>query len=103
MVLARAGLDPDDYLGQDDFKHLFSDLKRPEIAIRYFIRFIIAKVLVTQGMELMSAIFKICAGVITTITKSLGPVDKSLVLPQAVVDGIEKHSTAPDDGINTCV
>ena len=39
----------------------FRDFQRPEFALRHFIRFIIAKVAVGNCMELMTAIFSICA------------------------------------------
>ena len=37
----------------------FAEIKRPEQALKLFIRFVIAKAIVTYGMELMLAIFKI--------------------------------------------
>ena len=45
----------------------FNEVKRPENALKLFIRFGIAKGLVTYGLDLMLAIFKICQGVLTTI------------------------------------
>jgi len=44
-----------------------SDLKRPEQALQLFIRFILAKGVVTYGLELMLAIFSIMQGVVGTI------------------------------------
>ena len=37
----------------------FADLKRPEVAIKVFVRFAIAKAAVTYGLELMNALFSI--------------------------------------------
>ncbi|MGE4531754.1 MAG: hypothetical protein AB7C98_10600 [Acidithiobacillus sp.] len=42
----------------------FRDFKRPEQALRFFIRFVAAKAAVTYGMELMTAFFDICLGVV---------------------------------------
>ena len=68
----------------------FNEVKRPEQALKLFLRFAIAKGLVTYGLDLMLAIFKICQGVITTIIKSsgLGSVSKT-VLPTEIVKAVE--------------
>ena len=68
----------------------FNEIKRPEQALKLFLRFAIAKGLVTYGLDLMLAIFKICQGVITTIIKSsgLGGATKT-VLPTEIVSAIE--------------
>ena len=50
----------------------FAEIKRPEQALKLFIRFVIAKGIVTYGMELMLAIFKIVQGVVSTIMSSAG-------------------------------
>ena len=50
----------------------FAEIKRPEQALKLFIRFVIAKGIVTYGMELMLAIFKIVQGVVSTIMNSAG-------------------------------
>ncbi len=44
----------------------FHEIKRPEVALRLFIRFAIAKSIVTWGMDIMIGIFDICQGVIRT-------------------------------------
>lgn len=68
----------------------FAEVKRPEHALKLFLRFAIAKVLVTYGLELMLAIFKICQGVISTIMKaaSLGSFTNA-TLPQSIIDAVE--------------
>lgn len=68
----------------------FNEIKRPEQALKLFLRFAIAKGLVTYGLDLMLAIFKICQGVITTIIKAsgLGGATKT-VLPTEIVSAIE--------------
>ena len=50
----------------------FVETKRPEVAFRMFIRFALAKAVVTYGMELMMALFKIVQGVVTTVMNAAG-------------------------------
>lgn len=50
----------------------FAELKRPEVAVKMFIRFILAKAVITYGMELMTAIFRIVQGVIETAMNAGG-------------------------------
>lgn len=45
----------------------FAEIKKPEHALKLFVRFAIAKGAVTYGMELMLALFRIIQGVIRTI------------------------------------
>jgi len=68
----------------------FNEVKRPEQALKLFLRFAIAKGLVTYGLDLMLAIFKICQGVINTIITSsgLGGVTKT-VLPSSIIEAVE--------------
>lgn len=68
----------------------FSEVKKPEHAVKLFIRFAIAKILVTYGLELMLAVFKICQGITTTIIDSsgIGTVRKT-VLPQSIIEAVE--------------
>lgn len=49
-----------------------TELKRPEQAVRFFLRFVLAKTAVTYGMDLMLAIFKICQGVMNAATGRFG-------------------------------
>ena len=50
----------------------FTEVKRPEHALKIFIRFAIAKGVVTYGLELMMALFNIVQGVTSTIMKTAG-------------------------------
>ena len=45
----------------------FTELKKPEMVFKCFIRFVLAQAAVTHGMELMTALFKIAQGMISTI------------------------------------
>ena len=67
-----------------------TEVKRPEHALKLFIRFAIAKVVVTYGMDLLLAIFKICQGIISTIIKTagLGTATKT-VLPSEIISAVE--------------
>lgn len=69
----------------------FTELKKPEHVIKIFVRFAIAKGLVTHGLELMMALFTIVQGIISTIMRSsgLGGNDK-LLLPDELVTAIEE-------------
>jgi hypothetical protein len=50
----------------------FAEVKKPEHAIKLFIRFILAKAVVTYGLELMIALFKIVQGLMSTIMAASG-------------------------------
>ena len=45
----------------------FAEIKKPEHALKLFIRFILAKAVITYGLELMMAFLSIIQGVISTI------------------------------------
>ena len=67
-----------------------AELKKPEHAVKLFIRFAIAKGVVTYGLELMLAIFNIVQGVIETIMKSAGVFSSNrAALPQEMITAIE--------------
>ena len=50
----------------------FTELKKPEMVFKCFIRFVLAQAAVTHGMELMSALFKVAQGMISTIMDASG-------------------------------
>ena len=67
-----------------------TEVKKPEHALKLFIRFAIAKGVVTYGLELMMAIFSIIQGVVSTIMKSSGLSGAGkTVLPQEMISAIE--------------
>lgn len=70
----------------------FSEIKRPEQALKLFLRFVIAKGIVTYGMELMLAIFKVIQGIVTTIMNKSSFSLSGGSLPQPIIDSIEKCS-----------
>lgn len=68
----------------------FAELKKPEHAVKLFIRFAIAKGVVTYGLELMLAIFDIAQGVIETIMNSAGIFSTNqAALPTEMITAIE--------------
>ena len=68
----------------------FRDFQRPEYALKHFIRFVAAKVVITYAMDLMVAIYSICGGVVTQIAGSLGGVGAaSVTLPAAIETAVE--------------
>ena len=67
----------------------WQDIKRPEHAFKLFLRFIIARGLVMYGMELMTGIFEIVQGVVSTITRTVGlGTAESTVIPQEIIDAV---------------
>lgn len=68
----------------------FTEVKKPEHALKLFIRFALAKGAITYGMELMLALFNIVQGVISTIMTAAGfSSAQQTTLPQEMVDTIE--------------
>lgn len=68
----------------------FAEVKKPEHAFKLFIRFALAKGVITYGMELMMALFNIIQGVISSIMNAAGFGSASqTVLPQSIVDAVE--------------
>jgi hypothetical protein len=64
----------------------FTELKKPEVAVKLFVRFVLAKAVVTYGLELMMALFSIVQGVITTTMDVAGiGAQAGLTVPNDVV------------------
>ena len=68
----------------------FAELKKPEHALKVFIRFALAKAAVTYGLELMMALFNIVQGLISTIMTAAGfGTAGRTVLPSEIVTAVE--------------
>ena len=68
----------------------FAEVKKPEHAFKLFVRFAIAKIVVTYGLDLMLALFKIIQGVIATIMTASGMGGAtSTTLPQEIITAVE--------------
>lgn len=67
-----------------------AEVKRPEVALKLFIRFVCAKAVVTYGLELMTSLFTIAQGITGKImsVSGIGTVQET-VLPQSIIDAIE--------------
>lgn len=71
-------------------KTCMNEVKKPEHALKLFIRFALAKGVVTYGLELMMALFNIVQGVISTIMNAAGfGTAAQTVLPQEIVTAVE--------------
>ena len=67
----------------------FVEVKKPEHALKLFIRFALAKGAVTYGLELMLAVFSVVQGMVSTIITQSGSSGMSSVsLPQELIDAI---------------
>lgn len=68
----------------------FVEVKKPEHALKLFIRFAIAKGVITYGLELMMALFEIIQGVMSTIMNAAGfGQPQQTVLPEEIVTAVE--------------
>lgn len=69
----------------------FAEMKRPEVALKMFIRFILAKASIDYGLELMMSLFNIVQGVISKIMAISGIATiESAVLPDSIITAIEE-------------
>lgn len=68
----------------------FAEVKKPEHALKLFVRFALAKAVITYGMELMLAFLSMIQGVISTIMNAAGfGSATTTVLPTEIVTAIE--------------
>lgn len=68
----------------------FAELKKPEHALKLFIRFALAKGVVTYGLQLMMALFNIVQGLVSTIMTAAGfGTAQKTVLPAEIVTAVE--------------
>ena len=68
----------------------FRDFQRPEYVIKNLIYFVAAKVAITYGMDFMTAIFDICAGIIAKAAGSVGGLTgASVTLPSEIASAVE--------------
>ena len=80
----------------------FTEVKRPEHAVKLFVRFALAKGIISYGMELMLALFTIVQGIISSImnTAGFGNVDEA-ALPEEIdvykrqPQGLSFHGPGP--------
>ncbi|APB72516.1 hypothetical protein PPYC1_20005 [Paenibacillus polymyxa] len=69
----------------------FAEVKKPEVAVKLFIRFILAKAVVTYGLELMLTLFTIVQGIISTMMARSGfGSATAAALPSTIAQAIEE-------------
>ena len=69
----------------------FAEVKKPEHALKLFIRFALAKGVITYGMDLMLALVEIIQGVISTIMNAAGfGSPQETILPTEIITAIEE-------------
>ena len=73
----------------------FAEVKRPEQALKLFIRFAIAKGAVTYGLELMMALFKIVQGMISTIMNAAGFGQNKEIRTSFQVETVKSGNSTP--------
>ena len=67
----------------------FAEMKRPEAALKVFIRFVIARAAVTYGLDLMLALMQVVQGLISNIMSASGlGASSPSTLPGSIVDAI---------------
>jgi len=71
----------------------FAEIKKPEMVFKCFVRFVLAQAAVTHGMELMTALFRIAQGMVSTIMTSSGlTAVAATTLPSEMVTMIQNVS-----------
>ena len=68
----------------------FVEVKKPEHALKLFVRFAIVKGVISHGLELMMALFNIVQGIVGTIMGTAGfGAAQQTVLPNEIVEAVE--------------
>ena len=71
----------------------FAEIKRPEVALKLFIRFAVAKAVVTYSMDLMNGIYKIVAGILSKIgTHASSLLTEGARVPDVIQQKIQEAS-----------
>ena len=71
----------------------FTEIKRPEVALKLFIRFAVAKAVVGYSMDILTGIFKIGQGILNNISgHASGILTEGITLPDAIAYKIDECS-----------
>ena len=71
----------------------FAEIKRPEVALKLFIRFAVAKAVVGYSMDILTGIFKIGQGILNNISgHASGILTEGITLPDAIAYKIDECS-----------
>ena len=69
----------------------FSEIKKPEHALKLFVRFVLAKAVVGYGLDLMTALFRIVQSVISTTMNTAGVAAQTAVtMPSEMEEAIRE-------------
>lgn len=83
------------------FRHTVNlqELRRPEAALRFFIRFVLTKTLITYSMDFLMTIFSISNGIVQTVASSMGDITQvNITLPaeiQTAIKGVSFLESIP--------
>lgn len=77
-----------------------AEFKRPEQAIKIFVRFAIAKGMVTYGMELMLALLEIAQGMLSAVIAATGDAITDNTLPESILTAVDECSLLPSIGVS---
>lgn len=68
----------------------FRDFQRPEYVLAHLVYFVLAKLGITYGMDLIVKIFDVCNGIVATAASSVGGIiNATAALPDEIVAAIE--------------
>lgn len=68
----------------------FTEIKKPEHAVKLFVRFALAKGVIGYGLELMMALFQIVQGMVASILENVGyGATEQAVLPDEIIEAVE--------------
>lgn len=69
----------------------FKEMRRPEYSLKLFVKFVLAKYVITNGLDLMIWIFEVVQGIANSIINAFGfSSSKDMTLPPDIVSAIEK-------------
>ena len=69
----------------------FAEVKKPEHALKLFVRFAIAKIVITNGLELLLKLIAIVQGIVSGIISASGiTAGSATTLPSGIVSAIER-------------
>ena len=67
----------------------FSEIKRPEVALKLFIRFAVAKAIVTYSMDILQAVYRIAQGILSKVSSHAGSfLTEGVQLPDVIAQKI---------------
>jgi len=74
------------------------EIKRPEVALRLFIRFALAKAAVSYSMDIITGLFDISQGIVAKIAGGVGSPTQATI-PQEIIDAVDGMSWLSSFGL----